>query len=122
MQAENKKAYWEQVYQTKAPDQVSWTQSVPQTSLNFIKEFSLPKTARIIDIGGGDSRLVDYLLQDGFTDITVLDITESALEKVKARLGEKSLMVKWIVSDIAEFQPSVHYDLWHDRATFHFLT
>lgn len=119
---ENKKRHWEQVYQTKTPEQVSWTQTIPQTSLNFIKGFDLPKDARIIDIGGGDSHLVDYLLQDGFTDITVLDIAEAALERAKARLGEKHLQVKWIVSDITEFKPTGQYDLWHDRATFHFLT
>jgi ubiquinone/menaquinone biosynthesis C-methylase UbiE len=119
---ENKKRHWEQVYQTKAPEQVSWTQSVPQTSLNFTRGFNLPKSARIIDIGGGDSKLVDFLLQDGFTDITVLDIAEHALEKAKARLGEKHLLVKWIVSDITKFKPTEQFDLWHDRAAFHFLT
>ncbi|MFA6086152.1 trans-aconitate 2-methyltransferase [Mucilaginibacter sp.] len=122
MEEESRKEYWEQVYQTKSPEQVSWTQPVPQTSLDFINELNLRKDARIIDIGGGDSKLVDYLLQDGFTDVTVLDISESALEKAKVRLGDQSAKVKWIVSDITEFQPTSHYDLWHDRATFHFLT
>jgi 2-polyprenyl-3-methyl-5-hydroxy-6-metoxy-1,4-benzoquinol methylase len=122
MQEESRKEHWQQVYNTKGPEQVSWTQPVPVTSLNFIKEFNLPKNARIIDVGGGDSRLVDFLLKDGFTDITVLDIAESALEKSKARLGEKHRMVKWIVSDITEFKPTEQYDLWHDRAAFHFLT
>ncbi|CAN5130174.1 class I SAM-dependent methyltransferase [soil metagenome] len=119
---EDKKLHWEQVYQTKNPGQVSWTQAVPQTSLNFVHSFHLPKTAKIIDIGGGDSLLVDYLLQEGFKDITVLDISPAALEKAKARLGHKSCLVKWIVTDITNFQPEENYDLWHDRATFHFLT
>jgi hypothetical protein len=122
MQTENKKKHWEQVYQTKTPDQVSWTEAVPQTSLDFIKSFDLPKNAKIIDIGGGDSRLVDYLLLEGFTDITVLDIAEAALKKTQARLGKKSEQVKWIVSDLLDFKPKEYYDLWHDRATFHFLT
>ena len=119
---DSKKTHWERIYQTKNADEVSWTQSVPQTSLDFIHSFKLPKTTRIIDIGGGDSKLVDYLLRDGFNDITVLDISGAALEKAQIRLGEKGKRVKWIVSDIADFNPKEHYDLWHDRATFHFLT
>jgi len=122
MQMENRKEHWEKAYETKSPEQVSWTQPIPTTSLSFIKDFNLPKDARIIDIGGGDSHLVDYLLKDGFTDITVLDIAEAALEKAKARLGKTHTLVKWIVSDITKFQPAEQYDLWHDRATFHFLT
>lgn len=117
-----KKQYWEHVYETKSPEQVSWTQAVPQTSLSFIKKFDLPKSAAIIDIGGGDSLLVDFLLREGFSDITVLDISKHALDKAKARIGEKADLVKWIVCDITEFKPEQHYDLWHDRATFHFLT
>ncbi|HEY8782288.1 MAG TPA: class I SAM-dependent methyltransferase [Mucilaginibacter sp.] len=119
---ENKKVHWEKIYQTQKPDQVSWTQPVPQTSLDFIHSFHLPKTSKIIDIGGGESKLADYLLQEGFTDITVLDISEFAIEKAKTRLGDKSKQVNWVVSDITCFKPSRQYDLWHDRATFHFLT
>jgi trans-aconitate methyltransferase len=78
--------------------------------------------AKIIDIGGGDSKLVDHLLQAGFFNLTVLYISAAALEKAKLRLGEQAAKVKWIVSDITEFQPEESYDLWHDRATFHFLT
>jgi hypothetical protein len=114
--------HWETVYNTKGPDEVSWTQAVPQTSLDFIQKFNLPHNAPIIDIGGGDSRLVDYLLQDGYTDITVLDISEYALERAKNRLGQNGDKVDWIVSDIVEFVPAKQYSLWHDRATFHFLT
>ena len=120
--ANEKAAHWENVYSTKQPHEVSWTQDVPRTSLEFIHSFGLPKTARIIDIGGGDSKLVDFLLAEGFENITVLDISSTALDKAKARLGEKASKVKWIVSDITEFRPSEHYDVWHDRATFHFLT
>lgn len=119
---ENSKTHWEQVYQSKSPEQVSWTQAVPQTSLDLIQSFDLPKTAKIIDIGGGDSKLVDHLLKAGFSNITVLDISETALEKAKLQLGEQARTVKWIVSDITQFKPEESYDLWHDRATFHFLT
>ena len=119
---ETTKDHWEKVYQTKSPDQVSWTQRVPKTSLDFIHSFGLAKTANIIDIGGGDSKLVDYLLDEGFENITVLDISGSALDKAKQRLGRKAEKVNWVISDITEFQPAQTFDLWHDRATFHFLT
>lgn len=116
------KNHWETVYETKNPDQVSWTQAIPQTSLDFIDSFGLDQTAHVIDVGGGDSRLVDFLLEKGYENITVLDISEKALEKAKNRLGEKAKKVKWVVSDVTEFKPTEHYDIWHDRATFHFLT
>lgn len=116
------KDHWETVYNTKKPDEVSWTQDSPGTSLNFIRSFDLPKTAAIIDIGGGDSKLADCLLDEGYTDITVLDISAKALERAKLRLKERAGMVKWIVADITEFQPTERYYVWHDRATFHFLT
>jgi SAM-dependent methyltransferase len=116
------KAHWEKVYTTKQPNEVSWTQDVPQTSLDFIHSFNIPKTAKIIDIGGGDSHLVDFLLAEGYENITVLDISEKALSRAKERLGEKAANVQWIVSDITTFKPKTKYDVWHDRATFHFLT
>ncbi len=119
---EKRKDHWEKVYQTKKPNEVSWTQEVPKTSLDFVHSFNLPKTASIIDIGGGDSKLVDYLLNEGYENITVLDISEKALDRAKQRLGDKAAQVKWIVCDVTEFHPSATYDLWHDRATFHFLT
>jgi SAM-dependent methyltransferase len=116
------KNHWENVYGTKQPNEVSWTQEQPETSLRLIANCSLPKTAKIIDIGGGDSNLVDCLLELGYTDLTVLDISEKAIEKAKIRLGKLAKKVKWIVSDITEFQPTELYAIWHDRATFHFLT
>jgi SAM-dependent methyltransferase len=114
--------HWDTVYKTKNPDQVSWTQEVPKTSLDFIHSFGLTKTAKIIDVGGGDSKLVDYLLEEGFENITVLDISAKALEKAKQRLGDTAEKINWVVSDITEFQPDTVFDVWHDRATFHFLT
>jgi SAM-dependent methyltransferase len=117
-----KRNHWETVYETKNPDQVSWTQEVPKTSLDFIASFGLTKKSKIIDIGGGDSKLVDYLLNKGFENITVLDISAKALEKAQNRLGDKAKKINWVVSDITEFEPKTTYDIWHDRATFHFLT
>lgn len=121
MDTKAKREHWEKVYNTKSPDEVSWTQTVPATSLSFIHSFGLPKTAKIIDVGGGDSKLADYLLDEGYENITVLDISEKALEKAKQRLGKRASKINWIVSDITEFIPGTTYDIWHDRATFHFL-
>lgn len=119
---ESKKVHWDVVYTTKQPYEVSWTQEIPKTSLDFIHSYRLPKTASIIDVGGGDSKLVDYLLDEGYENITVLDISDKALERAKVRLGARSEKVKWVVSDVTDFQPPATYDIWHDRATFHFLT
>jgi hypothetical protein len=109
------------VYETKQSNEVSWTQEVPQTSLDIIHGFNLSKDAAIIDIGGGDSKLVDYLLSEGYENITVLDISSAALDKSKKRLGDKAGNINWIVSDVTNFSPDTKYDVWHDRATFHFL-
>ncbi len=117
-----KKQHWEKVFITKQVDEVSWYQQKPQQSLDFVQQLALPKTAAIIDIGGGDSFLVDHLLQMGFCNITVLDISATAINKAKQRLGNKAALVKWVVSDILEFKSSVKFDCWHDRAAFHFLT
>lgn len=114
--------HWENIYQTKELKDVSWYQPTPTTSLNFIKQFNIPTHAKIIDIGGGDSFLVDHLLDLNFTDITVLDISASALDRAKQRLGERATKIKWIVADVATFKPTEQYDFWHDRAAFHFLT
>lgn len=116
------KNHWEKVYMTKEAIERSWTQETPVTSLDFIHELDLPKKASIIDIGGGDSRLVDRLLDEGYLDITVLDISSKALEKTQARLGSNARKIKWLVCNVLDFRPEQQYDLWHDRATFHFLT
>ncbi len=119
---ESKKQHWETVYETKTPEQVSWTQEKPEISLKFIHGFSLSKDAAIIDIGGGDSKLVDFLLAEGYTDVSVLDISGKAIERAKKRLGTLADSVTWIESDINDFVPSKKYAIWHDRAAFHFLT
>lgn len=122
MESFNRKSHWENIYQTKLLNEVSWFQPKPDTSLNFIHEFNMSKSAKIIDVGGGDSFLVDHLLDLGFENLTVLDISEAAIERAKERLGSKSDKVKWIVSDVLNFVPEEKYDFWHDRAAFHFLT
>ncbi|MEC4117427.1 class I SAM-dependent methyltransferase [Myroides phaeus] len=118
----NEKAHWEEVYKSKTPEQVSWTQIKPVHSLQFIENSKLPKEAKIIDIGGGDSNLVDFLLEQGYTDITVMDISKNALLRAQARLGERAKQVKWIESNVVDFKPTEKYAIWHDRAVFHFLT
>lgn len=119
---EDKQHYWDAIYRTKQPNEVSWTQEKPATSLNFIHSFHIPRDAAIIDVGGGDSRLADYLLDEGFQNITVLDISKEALTRAQKRLGDKAGKIKWVVSDVTAFEPDTQYDVWHDRATFHFLT
>jgi ubiquinone/menaquinone biosynthesis C-methylase UbiE len=118
----DRRKHWETIYQTKELQDVSWFQPTPETSLSFLKQFNIPTTAKIIDIGGGDSFLVDNLLDLGYQDITVLDISAVALDKAKQRLGDRADKVKWIVADAATFRPTEKYDFWHDRAAFHFLT
>lgn len=118
----NTKEHWENIYQTKQLNEVSWFQQKPQTSLDFFEMFSVHKNAKIIDVGGGDSYLVDYLLELGYQDISVLDISKYALDRAKQRLGDKAKNVKWIEANAAHFQPVEKYDFWHDRAAFHFLT
>ena len=116
------KSHWENVFATKNPNEVSWTQTYPTTSMKYIESLQLSKSANIIDIGGGDSNLVDALLENGYENIWVLDISEFALERAKKRLGKKANKVHWIVSDITEFETNIKFDFWHDRAVFHFLT
>ena len=118
----DRKAHWQKVYETKSPEEVSWTQKRPTTSLELIQGLGLEKNSKIVDVGGGDSNLVDHLLDEGFTNLTVLDISEKALEKAQNRLGDRANKVNWEVSDIVDYHPTETFDLWHDRAAFHFLT
>ncbi|MBD3638035.1 MAG: class I SAM-dependent methyltransferase [Crocinitomicaceae bacterium] len=122
MEIFDRKKHWENIYQTKELTDVSWYQPTPETSLDFFKQFNVSKTAKVIDIGGGDSFLVDHLLEMGYQDISVLDISAAAIDRAKQRLGDKAKNVKWIVADAATFKPIEKYDFWHDRAAFHFLT
>ena len=118
----NRKKHWENIYQNKELTGVSWYQPNPTTSLNFLKQSKVAFDAKIIDVGGGDSLFVDHLLDLGYKDITVLDISATSLEKAKQRLKERASKVTWIVADAANFKPTEQYDFWHDRAAFHFLT
>lgn len=116
------KQHWENVFSTKAEDELSWFQPYPKTSLEFVELFNLPLNANIIDIGGGDSHFVDALVDKGYQNVYVLDISANAIERARQRLGEKASKVHWIVSDVTQFKAPVQFDFWHDRATFHFLT
>jgi ubiquinone/menaquinone biosynthesis C-methylase UbiE len=116
------KNHWEKIYETKEESDFSWFQPYPKTSIEFINLFGLPKDAKIIDIGGGDSHLVDALLEMGYSNIYVLDISSKAIDRAITRLGSKAKTVEWIVSDVTEFEPTTEFDFWHDRAAFHFLT
>ncbi len=119
----NKKTHWETVYQTKSDQQVSWYREHLDNSLQMILNTKVVKNAAIIDVGGGSSTLADDLLDHGFADVSVLDISAKALEKSKARLGKRASQIEWIEADITEVSlPENHYDVWHDRAVFHFLT
>ena len=115
------KEHWELVHSQKKENEVSWFQLFPQESIKFIKTLKLSLNDNIIDVGAGESRLVDNLLEMGFRNIDVLDISKSAISKAKKSLGVKSSLVNWIVCDINNFKPSKKYKLWHDRAAFHFL-
>ena len=122
MDATERQAHWENVYTTKAEDEVSWFQEKPTNWLEFIHASGVGKNAAIIDVGGGEARLVDVLLDEGYTDIAILDLSEKALAVTKARLGHSAAQVRWIVADVTSWEPERTYDLWHDRAAFHFLT
>jgi len=113
-------AHWRRVYETKADTEVSWFQARP-SSLTLIAETGLGPDAAVVDVGAGSSRLVDHLLDAGYRDVTVLDIAPEALERAKARLGERAARVAWIAADVTRWRPERRFDLWHDRAAFHFL-
>lgn len=114
--------HWTRVYEEKAPASVSWYQPTPEPSLSALKRLRASEPSSLIDVGGGASNLVDALLERGWKDVTVLDIAAPALEAAKARLGPLADKVHWEVADITEWHPDRTYDVWHDRAVFHFLT
>lgn len=119
----NKKAHWEIVYETKSDQQVSWYREHLDNSLRMILNTKVGKDAAIIDVGGGSSTLAGDLLDRGFTDVAVLDISAAALERNKDRMGNRAVQIEWIEADVTSvLLPENHYDVWHDRAVFHFLT
>jgi 2-polyprenyl-3-methyl-5-hydroxy-6-metoxy-1,4-benzoquinol methylase len=118
----DRQAHWENVYSTKGENEVSWFQESPAISLDLIKAAAATRDSAIVDIGGGASRLVDSLLADGFRVLTVLDLSPAALNTARARVGRSGDAVEWIATDVTTWTPSRRYDIWHDRAAFHFLT
>ena len=115
------KKHWEEIYKKSNLNKHTWIQDIPETTLSIIDSLNLNKDSHIIDVGGGDSKLVDNLLNLGYNNVTVLDISENSINISKNRLGNKASLIKWVVSDILEFVPQQQYDLWIDRAAFHFL-
>jgi SAM-dependent methyltransferase len=118
----NKRDHWEAVFSQKQQNEVSWYQPVPKSSIDFFESNSVPKDAAIIDVGSGDSYFIDYLVDKGYQNVYALDISEHALNRLKARLGDKANRVHWVVSDVLDFKAPVTFDYWHDRAAFHFLS
>lgn len=118
----NRRDHWNRVYQTKLPENVSWYQQRPDMSLELIAESGVGKDAGIIDVGGGASVLVDHLLELGYTNLAVLDLSGAALSASRSRLGARAASVEWFEADVTSFEPPHRYALWHDRAVFHFLT
>lgn len=122
MENETRRAHWENVYTNKGENEVSWFQESPAPSLNLLAQVGAVPASAIIDIGGGASRLVDHLINNGFLDVTVLDLSGAALDAAKARLESGAAQVHWVVADATVWEPVKSYDVWHDRAAFHFLT
>jgi trans-aconitate methyltransferase len=122
IEAKERQAHWETVYRTKAEHEVSWFRERPVLSLAFIHATRGGKDAAIIDVGGGESRLADALLDEGYTDLSVLDISKKAIAETQDRLCHRASQVTWIAADVTTWEPERTYDLWHDRAAFHFLT
>lgn len=116
------KAYWERLYAERDPDTFSWYQPEPTLSLQLIERCAIGPDTPILDVGGGTSALVDRLLERGYRQIAVLDISANALELARRRLGDRAAVVDWLELDIADYEPSQPLGLWHDRAVFHFMT
>jgi trans-aconitate methyltransferase len=118
----SRQLHWEKVYTTRGESEVSWFQETPALSLELIELVGAMQDSAIIDIGGGASRLVDHLVSRGFQDLTVLDLSAAALASARSRIGDRANRVTWITADVTLWQPQRSYDVWHDRAAFHFLT
>jgi len=117
----DRQSHWNAVWGKIRENEVSWFQETPSLSLELVQRYAVDKSARILDVGGGSSRLVDGLLAQGFGNVGVMDIAAQALEVAQARLGERASAVEWTVGDATAFEPSQLWDVWHDRAAFHFL-
>jgi len=122
MASSERQVHWENVYRAKREDEVSWFEDDPALSRELIRQVGAGVASAVVDVGGGASRLVDRLLDDGFENLAVLDLSASALNAAKARLGARAGKVRWVVADVTIWEPSDQYDVWHDRAAFHFLT
>ncbi len=122
MKFSERKIHWENVFETKDTTKVSWFQPIPETSIKMIDKLNLPKTARIIEVGSGDSFLADFLLERGYSEITLLDISEKALDSIRTRLSAKTESITFLANDVTDFSSAESFDIWHDRAVFHFLT
>jgi SAM-dependent methyltransferase len=122
MEANVLRAHWDTVYTTKGESEVSWFQETPSPSLGLLRLVGARPSSAIIDVGGGASRLVDVLMGQGIDNLTVLDISDAGLAAARARLGDKASRIKWIAADVTKWHPAEAYDIWHDRAAFHFLT
>ena len=122
MDRTQRKAHWEEVYGSRLAVETSWYQAVPETSLALIVRSGVGREAPLIDIGGGASLLVDHLLESGYSDLTVLDVSAAALRQAQQRLGSRAAQVEWLECDVTALEPQRRYALWHDRAAFHFLT
>jgi len=118
----NRQEHWESIYKDKSPAELGWYQKQPVISLELIRKFAKDQSDYIIDVGGGASNLCDYLLDEGFKNITVLDLSSHAITCSQQRLGNKSALINWRIADVTQFVPDCTYDIWHDRAVFHFLT
>ena len=122
MNAASRQAHWEKVYASKRENELSWFQENPATSRDLVAKAGANTASAVIDVGGGASRLVDALIEKGFRAVTVLDLSEAALAAAKARLGRRADLVQWVVADVTVWDPhAAAYDVWHDRAAFHFL-
>ena len=118
----DKKAHWEKIYSTKALEEFSWYQKTPSSAIRFLAAGGHSKNARILDVGGGDGFFADHLLDQGYTDVSVLDLSSVALSRAQQRHGARASKINWIVSDILAFSSDKVFDFWFDRAVFHFLT
>jgi SAM-dependent methyltransferase len=121
VEGDDRAAHWEQVYRTRDASEVSWFQQEPTVSLELIEELGVSQDAAVLDVGGGTSRLAARLLKRGFGDVSVLDVSARALARARAEMGAAGERVRWLEHDVLGLHPARRYDLWHDRAVFHFL-